>query len=244
MTLDPQNSKAVVLLSGGLDSTTVLALARQQGYRCHCLSFAYGQRQAVELDRARENARRYQAEAHLILNVDLDRIGGSALTGPWPVPKDVPVGRGEPPRAAAEIPITYVPGRNTIFLAYAAAWAEVLGAWDLFIGVNATDYSGYPDCRPEFLLAFENLANLATRAGVSGAGRFAVHAPLMRMSKGEIVRTGQRLGVDFASTHSCYDPDPQGRACGHCEACQLRLLGFAEAGLADPAPYQPGGRPT
>ena len=232
-----QQLKAVVLLSGGLDSTTVLAMASQQGYRCHCLSFAYGQRQVIELQRARENAAFYQAERHLILEVGLDKIGGSALTGELAVPKDTGVcqagGVGE-----IEIPVTYVPGRNTIFLSYAMAWAEVLGAWDIFIGVNAMDYSGYPDCRPEYLQAFGQLANLATRAGVSGGGQFRIHAPLLRMSKKDIILAGVALGVDYQKTHSCYDPDPQGLACGACDACQLRRKGFAEAGVVDPVAYQ------
>ena len=233
------HAKAVVLLSGGLDSTTVLAMASQQGYRCYCLSFAYGQRQAIELARARDNAVRYQAERHLVLEVGLDKIGGSALTGSMAVPKNTALGQGNV-HAAAEIPITYVPGRNTIFLAYAMAWAEVLGAWDIFIGVNALDYSGYPDCRPEYLKAFAALANLATRAGVEGGGAFRIQAPLLNLSKAEIIRKGTALGVEYGATHSCYDPDPEGRACGRCDACRLRLKGFAEAGLVDPAPYVDG----
>jgi 7-cyano-7-deazaguanine synthase len=230
-------NKAVVLLSGGLDSTTVLAMARQQGYRCYCLSFAYGQRQAIELARARDNAALYQAERHLVLEVGLDKIGGSALTSDIAVPKNTMVGQGGG-RAGEEIPVTYVPGRNTIFLSYAMAWAEVLGAWDIFIGVNAMDYSGYPDCRPEYLAAFAQLANLATKAGVSGQGKFTIHAPLLTMTKREIILAGMALGVDYQKTHSCYDPDPAGLACGTCDACQLRRKGFAEAGLADPAAYQ------
>ena len=235
-----KHPKAVVLLSGGLDSTTVLAMARQQGYRCYCLSFAYGQRQAIELQRARDNAALYQAERHLILEVGLDKIGGSALTGDMAVPKNSGVSQ-DAGQVAGEIPITYVPGRNTIFLSYAMAWAEVLGAWEIFIGVNAMDYSGYPDCRPEYLEAFGQLANLATKAGVSGGGRFVIHAPLLRMTKKEIVLAGMAMGVDYQKTHSCYDPDPQGVACGACDACLLRLKGFAEAGLADPVVYQEKG---
>ncbi len=234
---DKQQAKAVVLLSGGLDSTTVLAMAGQQGYRCYCLSFAYGQRQAIELQRARDNAALYQAERHLVLEVGLDKIGGSALTGDIAVPKNTAVFHEGGP-AAGVIPVTYVPGRNTIFLSYAMAWAEVLGAWDIFIGVNAMDYSGYPDCRPEYLDAFGLLANLATRAGVSGGGKFTIHAPLLRMTKKEIVLTGMALGVDYQKTHSCYDPSPKGLACGACDACQLRRKGFAEAGLVDPVAYQ------
>ncbi len=226
--------KAVILLSGGLDSSTVLAMARSQGFACYCLSFAYGQRQAIELERAAANARGQGACDHLILQVDLDKIGGSALTGNFAVPKG---------RSAAEmeqsIPVTYVPGRNTIFLSYAMAWAEVLGAADIFIGINILDYSGYPDCRPEFLRAFEQVANLGTRAGIESGRPFVIHAPLMKMSKKEIIEEGSRLGVDYSITHSCYDPDDQGRGCGQCDACQLRLKGFTEAGLTDPAPYQP-----
>lgn len=224
------NAKAVVLLSGGLDSTTVLAVAKADGFQCHCLSFSYGQRQAVELERARAVAA--GAAAHLILNLDLDKIGGSALTTAMAVPK----GRTDEEMAAA-IPVTYVPGRNTIFLSYAVAWAEVIGAADIFIGINALDYSGYPDCRPEYIEAFERLANLGTRAGVEGGRPFRIHAPLMRLTKKEIIEKGISLGVDYAATHSCYDPDEQGRACGACDACRLRLKGFAEAGLEDPAIY-------
>ena len=222
--------KAVILLSGGLDSTTVLAIARERGFGCYCLSFRYGQRQDIELERARTIARQMGARRHLILRLDLDTIGGSALTGDIPVPKD---------RAlvddADEIPATYVPGRNIIFLAHALSWAEVEGASDIFLGINAVDYSGYPDCRPEFLEAFAAMANLGTRAGVSGSP-FRLHAPLIRMSKKEIIQTGLALGVDYSLTHSCYDP-VDGRGCGHCDACRLRLKGFAEAGLEDPAPY-------
>ena len=224
--------KAVVLLSGGLDSTTVLAIARAEGYRCYCLSFAYGQRQEVELERARGAARRYQALDHLVLRGDLDRIGGSALTTDMAVPK----GRGFEEMDAA-IPVTYVPGRNTLFLSYAMAWAEVVGATEIFIGVNALDYSGYPDCRPEFLEAFEKMANLATKAGVEGR-KLSIHAPLMKMTKKEIIQKGVSLGVDYSLTHSCYDPDDEGRACGGCDSCLLRLKGFAEAGLTDPVAYQ------
>ena len=224
--------KAVVLLSGGLDSTTVLAIARGEGYQCYCLSFAYGQRQAIELDLARATALRFGARDHLVLQVDLDKLGGSALTTDTLVPKERSFAEME-----ASIPVTYVPGRNTIFLSYAMAWAEVLGAAEIFIGINALDYSGYPDCRPEYLAAFERLARLATRAGVEG-GRLTIHAPLLRLTKKEIILKGMELGVDYSTTHSCYDPDAQGRACGGCDACRLRLKGFAEAGLADPAAYQ------
>jgi 7-cyano-7-deazaguanine synthase len=230
---------AVVLLSGGLDSATVLALAREQGFRCHALSFRYGQRHAVELDAAARVARALGAVEHRTAVVDLAWIGGSALTSATPVPKD------RDPRAlaaAGDIPVTYVPARNALFLCYALAWAEVLGAVDLFAGMNAVDYSGYPDCRPEFLAAFEAMARLGTRAGSAGA-RITVHAPLIRMSKADIVREGVRLGVDYSLTHSCYDPDDAGRACGRCDSCALRRLGFVEAGVADPTLYAPP-RPT
>jgi len=228
------NLKAVIILSGGLDSTTVLAIAKADGYECYCLSFYYGQRQSVELERAKRNAERFGAKKHLILNLDLDKIGGSALTSDIAVPKDRSFAEME-----ASIPVTYVPGRNTIFLSYAMAWAEVLDAGDIFIGINALDYSGYPDCRPEFLRAFEKLADLATRAGTLQGKHFTIHAPLMRLTKKEIIRKGMSLGVDYSSTHSCYDPDEIGRACGSCDACLLRLKGFAEAGFADPLEYQP-----
>jgi 7-cyano-7-deazaguanine synthase len=227
-----QAKKAVILLSGGLDSATVLALARAEGYHCHCLSFDYGQRQQIELERAGEIAARTGA-VHLVLRLDLDKIGGSALTSTQEVPKH---------RSSAEmagpIPVTYVPSRNLIFLSHAAAWAEVLGAQDIFIGVNALDYSGYPDCRPEFIAAFEKLLNLGTRAGVEGGKPFTIHAPLMFLNKGEIIRKGFELGVDYSRTHSCYDPDRQGRACGGCDACLLRRKGFSEAGTDDPTTYQ------
>jgi len=232
-----QNKKAVVLLSGGLDSTTVLAIARESGYECYCLSFQYGQRQQVELAKAKANAVQLGAADHLILNIDLDRIGGSALTGNIDVPKDRSIEEME-----AAIPQTYVPGRNTIFLAYAMAWAEVIGADHVFIGVNALDYSGYPDCRPEFLKAFENLANLATRVGIEKKRCLAVEAPLLHMTKAEIITKGLELGVDYATTHSCYDPDQEGIACGGCDACLLRLKGFAEVGKVDPLPYRKRGK--
>ena len=225
--------KAVVLLSGGLDSTTVLAIALAEGYQCYCLSFAYGQRQVIELERAKANAVSMGATEHLILNLDLDKIGGSALTAAIDVPKGRDVTEME-----KNIPATYVPGRNTIFLSYAVAWAEVLGGSDIFIGINALDYSGYPDCRPEFIEAFEQAANLGTRAGVEGQKPFVIHAPLLHLSKKEIIEKGISLGVDYAGTHSCYDPDKQGRACGECDACRLRLKGFAEAGSSDPTIYQ------
>ncbi len=222
--------RAVILLSGGLDSTTTLAIARSQGYSCYCLSFDYGQKQTVELEKARKVAASYQAERHLILRLDLDKIGGSALTDAIEVPKD------SQPTDQTIIPVTYVPARNSILLAHAVAWAEVLGAWDVFLGVNAVDYSGYPDCRPEFLEAFAHMANLGTKAGVSGQEKFTIQAPLLRLSKAEIIRKGLALGVDYSITHSCYDPQGT-KACGRCDACRLRLRGFAEAGEKDPGEY-------
>jgi 7-cyano-7-deazaguanine synthase len=227
----PQKKPAVILLSGGLDSTTILAIASSQGYACNCLSFDYGQKQTIELEKAGKIAKRYSAEHHLILKLDLGKIGGSALTADIEVPKD---SYSEQQDA---IPITYVPARNTILLAHALAWAEVLGAWDIFIGVNAVDYSGYPDCRPEFLEAFTTMANLGTKAGVSGEKGFIIHAPLLRLSKAEIIRKGMQLGVDYSMTHSCYDPHGS-KACGHCDACILRLNGFMEAGVTDPVEYR------
>jgi len=223
--------RAVVLLSGGLDSATVLAMANAEGYATHCLSFAYGQRQAIELDNAAEVARALGAVEQRVIHVDLAAFGGSALTASLAVPKD---------RATDAmqhgVPITYVPARNTIFLSLALAYAEVLGAFDLFIGANAVDFSGYPDCRPEFIAAFEQLANVATGAAQSGRGHFRVHAPLLRMSKAEIIQAGVALGVDYGITHSCYDPEGQ-LACGHCDACILRREGFRAARVADPTRY-------
>jgi 7-cyano-7-deazaguanine synthase len=215
-------------LSGGLDSATCLALARRDGFRCYALSFDYGQRHRVELDAAARVAESLGAARHLVVPVDLRVFGGSALTGDIAVPK----GRG-PDEMSLEIPVTYVPARNTIFLSLALAWAEVLESSDIFIGVNALDYSGYPDCRPEFVRAFEGLANVATRAGVEGT-RFRVHTPLIQLSKADIIRRGIQLGLDYGLTHSCYDPGPSGRPCGHCDSCVLRAKGFAEAGVADP----------
>jgi 7-cyano-7-deazaguanine synthase len=223
--------RAVVLLSGGLDSATVLAIARSEGFLCSCLLVDYGQRHRVELERARLVARAQGVDDVRVVQVDLRAIGGSALTADIEVPKDRP----ESERGTG-IPVTYVPARNTLFLALALGLAETLAATDLFIGINAVDYSGYPDCRPEFIRAFETLANLATRAGVEGA-RFRVHAPLSGLRKAEIIRTGARLGVDFALTHSCYDPDPRGRACGRCDSCLIRREGFRTAGVSDPTPY-------
>jgi 7-cyano-7-deazaguanine synthase len=225
-------SKAVVLVSGGLDSATTLAIARAELFTCHALSFDYGQRHRAELDAARAVARSMGLAGHVVLKIDLRQFGGSALTSKEAVPKSrsmEEIGSG--------IPITYVPARNTIFLAFALGYAEVLGAFDIFIGANCLDYSGYPDCRPEYLAAFEQLASLATKAGVEGQGRFRVHAPLLHLRKDEIVRRGMELGVDFGLTWSCYDPTPDGLACGACDSCQLRLDAFARAGAADPIRY-------
>jgi len=224
--------KAVVLSSGGLDSTTVLAMAADQGFEIYSLSFAYGQRHDFELKAAQKVAAAMGIKRHLIARVDLGSVGGSALTDDIAVPKS----RNES-TMAGEIPVTYVPARNTIFLSYALAWAEVLGAWDIFIGVNAVDYSGYPDCRPEYIQAFEAMANLATKAAVEGRGRLLIHTPLIHMTKARIIQAGTELGVDYGITHSCYDPAPDGRACGCCDACILRKNGFAAAGIADPTSY-------
>jgi 7-cyano-7-deazaguanine synthase len=225
--------KAVLLLSGGLDSTTMLALAKREGFDVYAMTFRYGQRHAHEVEAARRVAARYGATRHAVVDVDLRAFGGSALTS-----DDVAVPKDRPPAAFADgIPVTYVPARNTIFLSFALAWAEVLGAGDIFIGVNAVDYSGYPDCRPEYVAAFERVASLATAAAVEGRTSVRIRAPLIDLTKREIVELGTRLGVDYALTTSCYDPGPNGEACGHCDACQLRLKGFADAGLADPATY-------
>lgn len=221
--------KAIVLLSGGLDSTTVLAIARGEGFQPFTLSFDYGQRHRIELERAAAIAEIFEAADHRVVKVDLAQFGGSALTADI----DVPAGRSAEEMAAG-IPITYVPARNTIFLSYALAFAEVTGAHDIFLGVNAIDYSGYPDCRPEYIRAFEAMANLATKAGVEGAERLTIHAPLLHMTKAEIIKKGLELGVDYGLTHSCYNPKPGGRPCGVCDSCQLRKKGFAEAGVPDP----------
>ena len=226
--------RAVVLLSGGLDSATALAMARAEGFETYALSFDYGQRHDRELDSARRVAAALGAKEHLVLRLDLRAIGGSALTADIPVPK----GRSAEAMASG-IPATYVPARNTIFLSHALAWAEVLESQDIFIGVNALDYSGYPDCRPEFIEAFERMANLATRAGVEGTSRLRIHSPLIRMTKAEIVARGAALGVDFGLTWSCYEPRPDGHACGRCDSCLLREKGFREAGLRDPVPVAP-----
>lgn len=223
---------AVVLLSGGLDSAVTAAIARSRGFALHALSIDYGQRHRFELDAARKVAASLGAAKHVVTKVDLAQIGGSALTADIAVPKD----RDEATMSAG-IPVTYVPARNTVLLSVALGLAETLGAADLFVGVNAVDYSGYPDCRPEYLAAFEKLANLATKAGVEGTLKFAVHAPLISLTKAEIVRRGTELGVDFSLTHSCYDPDATGRACRRCDACRLRAKGFAEAGVPDPTVY-------
>ncbi|MCD6295625.1 MAG: 7-cyano-7-deazaguanine synthase QueC [Deltaproteobacteria bacterium] len=224
------NKKAVVLLSGGLDSTTVMAIARSNGYEIYCLSFRYGQRHALELEAANRVAKALKAKEHLVMDIDLAKIGGSALTGDIAVPK----GRNEG-EMKGEIPVTYVPARNTIFLSHALAWAEVLGAADIFIGVNAIDYSGYPDCRPEYIEAFERMANLATKAGVEGKTRVKIRTPLINMTKADIIRKGIELGIDYGMTHSCYDPSPEGIPCGRCDSCLLRKKGFREAGITDPA---------
>ncbi|MDD2725516.1 MAG: 7-cyano-7-deazaguanine synthase QueC [Methylovulum sp.] len=219
---------AIVLLSGGLDSITALALAQQQGFSCYALSFNYGQRHNAELVAAAQIAKDYQVIDHKIINLGLDAIGGSALTDDHiAVPDTLQTG----------IPVTYVPARNTIFLAFALGWAEVLKLQDIFIGVNAVDYSGYPDCRPEFINAFQQLANIATKAGVEG-GRFTIHTPLMALSKADIIKQGTALGIDYGRTVSCYSADRQGRACGICDACRLRKIGFQEAGITDPTDYQ------
>lgn len=225
--MSESSKPAVVLVSGGMDSAVTLALAREQGFACHALSLSYGQRHSSELGAAAEIAKRLGAVAHKTVTVDLRSIGGSALTDDIEVPE----------QGGEGIPVTYVPARNTIMLSIALGWAEVIGAADVFCGVNAIDYSGYPDCRPAFIEAFERLANVATRSGLEGAG-IRIHAPLIHMSKAEIARQGQRLGIDFASTISCYSADADGLACGHCDACRLRADGFAAAGMADPTRYR------
>lgn len=228
-------SPAVVLLSGGLDSTTVLAIAKSEGFDVHALTFVYGQRHSSEIDAAKAIAKRAKVARHDVVQIDLALFGGSALTADIPVPKDRDLGASSP--SATEIPVTYVPARNTIFLSYALALAEVVGASNIFIGVNALDYSGYPDCRPEYIEAFEKMANLATRAGVEGKTRLVIRTPLISLSKAAIIKLGASLGVDYSQTTSCYDPGSGGEACGRCDACQLRLKGFSEAGLEDPIDY-------
>jgi 7-cyano-7-deazaguanine synthase len=221
--------KAVVLYSGGLDSTTCLAMAAKDGFAPYAISFSYGQRHSYELEVAKANAYSLGAAEHMVVDFDLRLMGGSALTADIDVPKE---GVG-----VNCIPVTYVPARNTIFLSFALGWAEVLGANDIYIGVNALDYSGYPDCRPEYITAYENMANLATRAGVEGTGRLKIHTPLISLTKAEIIKAGVALGVDYGLTHSCYDPDADGTSCGSCDSCRLRLKGFEEAGLKDPLKY-------
>jgi 7-cyano-7-deazaguanine synthase len=229
-----KEKKAVVLSSGGLDSTTVLAIAQDEGYKVYSLSFRYGQRHTVELKAAQKVAEAAGVKEHRVIDIDLGQIGGSALTGDIAVPK----ARSES-EMEKEIPITYVPARNTIFLSYALAWAEVLGASDIFIGVNAIDYSGYPDCRPEFIEAFEKMANLATKAGVEGTTTVRIRTPIIEMTKSQIIRKGMELGLDYGITHSCYDPSTNGESCGQCDSCVLRKKGFKEAGVEDPTQYIP-----
>jgi len=226
------NKKAVVLSSGGIDSTTVMAIAKDQGFHIFSLSFFYGQRHAIELECAIKIAKIFDAKRHLVLNVDLKSIGGSALTDDIEVPKIKDLQNID-----NGIPVTYVPARNTIFLSYALAWAEVIGAFDIFIGVNAVDYSGYPDCRPEFITAFEKMANLATKAGVEQTSTIKIQTPLQHKTKADIIQTGIKLGVDYSITHSCYDPSPEGNACGFCDSCLLRKKGFTDAGVVDPTTY-------
>jgi 7-cyano-7-deazaguanine synthase len=228
------DKKAVVLLSGGLDSATALAVAQAEGFDVYALTFRYGQRHAAELDAARRVAAHRGVRQHVVVDIDLRQFGGSALTGDLDVPK------GRDLEAISHgIPVTYVPARNTIFLSFALAWAEVIGGSDIFIGVNVLDYSGYPDCRPEYVEAYQRMANLATKAGVEGRQRLTIHTPLIRLTKADIVRRGLALGVDYGLTSTCYDPSPDGAACGQCDACLLRLKGFAEAGVADPVRYRP-----
>ena len=222
-------TKAVCLLSGGLDSSTCLGVAKRDGFECYALSFDYGQRHRIELEAAAHVGRHFGVREHRVIRIDLRAIGGSALTADIEVPKN---------SLAEGIPITYVPARNTIFLSYAMAWAEVLECSDIFIGVNAIDYSGYPDCRPEFIAAFEHMANLATKAGVEGRTRLRIHTPLAQLNKAGIVKLATEVGVDFRMTHSCYDPDEEGRACGNCDSCLLRRKGFLEAGIPDPISYR------
>ena len=227
------NLKAVVLLSGGIDSATTLAIAQNMGFDIYALSFRYGQRHVVELEAAMRIARSCKVAEHLIIDIDLRKIGGSALTADIAVPKSRSV-----EQMGKDIPVTYVPARNTIFLSYALAWAEVIETGDIFIGVNALDYSGYPDCRPEYIAAYETMANLATKAGVEDRQRLKIHTPLIQMSKSQIIQKGIELGVDYSLTHSCYDPQVMGEACGECDSCLLRLKGFRDAGVKDPVRYK------
>jgi len=227
-----ETKKAVLLMSGGLDSTTVLAIAKAQGYEVYALSFDYGQRHSVELDCVKKIIAKSTVKEHKIVKIDLRAFGGSALTADIDVPKNDQLDEG-----STQIPVTYVPARNTIFLSFALGYAEVVGAYDIFLGVNAIDYSNYPDCRPEFIEQFEKLANLATAVGVQGKGMIKIHAPLIQMSKADIIKTGLELGVDYSLTNSCYDPSPKGESCGRCDACHLRLAGFQQNGIKDPVPY-------
>ncbi len=230
---DGKSKKAVVLLSGGLDSSTTLAIAHSMGYELYALSFDYGQKHRFELQAARNLAEAFGVKSHVVMSLDLSVFGGSALTSDLAVPK----GRSEK-QMEQSIPVTYVPARNTVFLSVAMGWAESLDASDIFLGVNAVDYSGYPDCRPEFISSFETLANLATKTGVEGTAKWRLHAPLIELTKAEIICRGKELGVDYSLTHTCYDPDSRGHACGKCDACLLRLQGFEQAGIKDPAVYQ------
>lgn len=224
--------KAVVLLSGGIDSTTTLAIAKEQGYEIYTISFNYGQRHSIELEKAKKIAELFKSKKHIVMEIDLRKFGGSALTDNIPVPKDR---NGK--EISHGIPVTYVPARNTIFLSFALGWAEIIEADNIFLGANAIDYSGYPDCRPEYIEAFQKMANLATKAGVEGKTRIKIHTPLINMSKVEIIKKGIELGVDFGLTHSCYDPLPSGMPCGRCDSCLLRLKGFQKANLSDPLKY-------
>lgn len=224
---------SVVLLSGGLDSTTTLAIAKSEGFACHAITFRYGQRHDVEIQAAQRVAESMSVAKHLILDIDLRQIGGSALTADIAVPKDRPLSEME-----SGIPVTYVPARNTIFLSFALAWAEVLDATDIFIGVNAVDYSGYPDCRPEYIEAYERMADLATKKATESGERLRIHAPLIHLTKAEIIKRGLELDVDYSMSTTCYDPTSEGTACGHCDACQLRLKGFEDVGITDPVPYR------
>jgi 7-cyano-7-deazaguanine synthase len=223
--------KAIVLLSGGLDSATTLAMAQKEGFECYAMTFRYGQRHSVEIQSACRVATAMKVKEHRIVDIDLGAFGGSALTD---FTLEMPHDRID---ITHSIPITYVPARNTIFLSYTLAWAEVLGVFDVFIGVNAMDYSGYPDCRPQFIEAFEKMANLATAVAVQGKGQYHIRTPIIRLTKGQIIQAGTKLGLDYSLTHSCYDPDSEGRACGHCDSCRIRLKGFAEAGMSDPVEY-------
>lgn len=230
-----ESKKAVILLSGGIDSATTLAIAKKKGFDVYALSFRYGQRHVVELRAAQRIAKKLSVKKHLILDIDLRKIGGSALTDDIAVPKNRNVDE-----INKEIPVTYVPARNTIFLSYALAWAEVLKAKDIFIGVNVLDYSGYPDCRPEYIAAYQKMANLATKSGMEDKNKIKIHTPLIRMSKAQIIRKGRELGVNYGLTHSCYDPAVSGAACGRCDSCLLRLKGFRDAGLKDSVKYRKG----